>query len=110
MASEQPVPRFFLVLIYVTLAVLALVLAPVASELLIAAVFAAVLWPLQVWLSRKLGGRDSLAAGVMTLAVLLLLLGPLATLVAVILRDGASGLQYVSDTLRSARLAEMIDR
>ncbi len=110
MASEQPVPRFFLVLMYATILLLGVVLAPVATDLLLAAVLAAVLWPLQLWLTGKLRGKSGFAAGITTALVVVVLLGPLAALVTVILRDGSSGVQFVSDTLRGQRLAELLDQ
>src|SRR5689334_11904411 len=99
MASERQVPRFFLALMVLTLALLAWVLLPMASELILAAVLAAVLWPVQVWLTRRLRGRSSLAAGILAVAVVLLLLGPTAALVALVLRDGADGVKFVSETV-----------
>jgi predicted PurR-regulated permease PerM len=108
MTPEQPVPRFFLVLMYGTVLLLAWVLSPVAAELLLAAVLAGVLWPLQKWLARKLRGRDALTSGLITTGVTLVLLGPLTALLAVMVRDADSGVQFVSDTLRGPRVAEMI--
>ncbi len=39
------------------------------------------LWPVQQWLTRHLHGRRGVAAGLITFAVTLLLLGPIAMLV-----------------------------
>jgi predicted PurR-regulated permease PerM len=110
MPSERPVPRFFLLLVAATVVLLGMVLAPIVSELLLAAVLAAVLFPVQAWLTRKLRGQSGLAAGLLTAAVVLLLLGPLAALLAVVVRDGADGLKFVSDTLHGDRLVELLDK
>jgi predicted PurR-regulated permease PerM len=91
-----------------TLALLAWVLLPMASELILAAVLAAVLWPVQVWLTRRLRGRNSLAAGILAVAVVLLLLGPTAALVAVVIRDGADGVKFVSETLRGDAVRDLL--
>jgi predicted PurR-regulated permease PerM len=107
---ERSAPRFFLLLIAVTTIALALVLRPVAAELLVAGVLAAVLWPVQRWLSARLGGRRGIAAGVLTLGVIVLLIGPLAALVALIIRDGSDGLRFVAETARSEPVRQLIDR
>ena len=109
MASEQPVPRFFLLLIAVAALLLALVIFPVISELFLAAVLAGVLWPLQQWLTGRMRGRRGVAAGLLTVAVLLLLIGPVATIGAFVIRDGSDGVRFVSEALRSEEVARMVD-
>jgi predicted PurR-regulated permease PerM len=109
MASERPVPRFFLALIVLTLGLLAWVLFPIFSELILAAVLAAVFWPVQVWLTARVRGRSSLAAGLLSVAVVLLILGPLAALVALVLRDGADGVKFISDTVRGPAVASLLE-
>lgn len=108
MRSEQPVPRFFLALIVVSILLLGLVIRPVASELFLAAVLGGVLWPVQQWLTRRAGGRRGVAAGLITTAAILLLLGPLATTVAFVVRDGSEGVRFVADTARGERVTEIL--
>ncbi|HWM87962.1 MAG TPA: AI-2E family transporter [Kofleriaceae bacterium] len=110
MASEQPVPRFFLVLIAAATLLLVLIVYPMASELLLAAVLAALLWPLRQWLAKRLRGRPNLAAGLVSIGVVVLLLGPLAGLVTMVIRDGADGVRFVSDAVRSEDVAALVDR
>lgn len=109
MASEQPVPRFFLLLIAVAALLLALVIFPVISELFLAAVLAGVLWPLQQWLTRHLRGKRGVAAGLLTVGVVVLLIGPVATIVTFVIRDGSDGVRFVSEALRSQDVARMVD-
>ena len=45
--AEQQLPRFFLALMVLATFLLALVIKPVVTELLLAAILAGVLWPLQ---------------------------------------------------------------
>jgi predicted PurR-regulated permease PerM len=106
--AEQPIPRFFLALMIIAMILLALVIMPVVKELFLAAVFAGVLWPAQQWLSKKLRGRSGLSAGLLTFAVVVLLLGPIATMITFIVRDGADGVKFVSDALRSEDVANLI--
>jgi predicted PurR-regulated permease PerM len=110
MASEKPIPRFFLVLVAGTALLLAMVIRPVASELFLACVLAGVLWPLQQWLTRRFRGRRNVAAGLLTLGVVVLLLGPLATLGAFVIRDGADGVKFVVDALHSEDVERLIEK
>jgi predicted PurR-regulated permease PerM len=106
--AEQPLPRFFLALIIVAIVLLGLVLMPVAKELFLAAVLAGVLWPVQQWLNRRLRRRPGLAAGLITSVVIVLLLGPVATLVTFAIRDGADGLRFASEAVRSDDVARLV--
>jgi predicted PurR-regulated permease PerM len=106
---EQPLPRFFLALMIVATVLLALVIMPVVKELLLAAVFAGVLWPVQQWLSGRLRGRRGLAAGAITFALIVLLLGPVAAIVTLVIRDGADGVRFVQEAVNSSDVARLVD-
>lgn len=108
---ERPAPRFFIVLIAAVALLLALTLRPIISELFLAAVLAAVLWPLQEWLMRRLKlKRRGVVAGAIAFLVVVLILGPLSALVAVVIRDGSDGLRFISETLQSEQVAALVDR
>lgn len=107
--AEQKVPRFFLALMMIAIVLMALVLRPVVTELLLAVVLAGMLWPIQEWLSARLRGRRSLTAGILTFAVVTLLLGPVATMLTLIVRDGADGVAFVSNAARSDDVSALID-
>ncbi|MDX2087488.1 MAG: AI-2E family transporter [Kofleriaceae bacterium] len=109
-SREKPVPRFFLGLLVLATVLVGAVLRPVAKELLLAAVLASILWPLQRRLTVWCRGRRGVAAGVLTFLLIVLLLGPVATIVTVIISDGAAGVQFVSDTLRSEQVADLVGR
>jgi predicted PurR-regulated permease PerM len=108
MAREQPVPRFFLILITAATLLLGMVIFSIASELFLAAVLAGVLWPLQQWLSRRLRGRRGVAAGLLTVGVVLVLVGPVATIATFVIRDGSDAVRFVSTALRSQDVAELV--
>jgi predicted PurR-regulated permease PerM len=86
--SQRSVPAFFWFLLIGAALLVGAVIAPMVRELLLAVVLASVLWPVEVWLTKKFRGRRSMAAGVITLLVVVIVLGPLAMLIAVIIRDG----------------------
>jgi predicted PurR-regulated permease PerM len=109
MAREQPVPRFFLILIVAAALLLGMVIFPIASELFLAAVLAGVLWPLQQWLSRRMRGRRGLAAGLLTVGVVVVLVGPVAMIAAYVIRDGSDAVRFVSTALRSEDVARLVD-
>ncbi|HEY5928349.1 MAG TPA: AI-2E family transporter [Kofleriaceae bacterium] len=106
--AEQPIPRFFLALMIIATVLLALVIMPVAKELLLAAVLAGVLWPVQQWLTKRVRGRRGIAAGLLTFAVIVLLLGPIATILTFVIRDGADGVKFVTDALHSEDVKNLI--
>ena len=106
---EQPLPRFFLVLMVVAMLLVGLVIMPVVKALLLAVVFAGVLWPVQQWLSKRMRGKRGLAAGLLTFTVIVLLLGPVAAMVTFVLRDGADGVRFISEAVRSDATASLVD-
>jgi predicted PurR-regulated permease PerM len=105
MPTEQSVPRFFLVLIAAAMVLLALVIYPVVSELFLAAVLAGVLWRPRKWLAARLRGRRVAAAGILTIGVGILLLGPLATLVTYVSSDA---LRFVASTAASTDFSDVL--
>lgn len=106
--SERRVPLFFLFLLIAAAVLVGAVIAPMIRELLLAVVLASVLRPVQVWLTKRLRGRRGFAAGIITLLVVVIVLGPLAMLVAVIIRDGADGVRFLLDTLHSQPVADLV--
>lgn len=107
--AEQRVPRFFLALMIIAIVLMALVARPIVTELLLAVVLAGMLWPLQEWLSGRFRGRRSLAAGILTFGVVILLVGPVATIVTMVIRDAGDAVTFVSDAARSDDVAKLID-
>lgn len=106
--AEQPVPRFFLALMIGAIVLVALVARPLVTELVLAAVLAGVLWPLQQRLSRHLRGKRTIAATALTLAVVGALLGPVAIIATFVIRDGADGVRFVSEALHSNDVAKLV--
>ncbi|MEO8702130.1 MAG: AI-2E family transporter [Kofleriaceae bacterium] len=106
--SERPAPVFFLVLLVGAALFVGAVIAPMVRELLLAVVLASVLWPVQVWLAKRCRGRRGIAAGIICVVVVLIVIGPLAMLVAVIIRDGADGVRFVLDTVHSQPVADLV--
>lgn len=110
MTAERRPPIFFVFLVVVAAALLGAVLLPIARELVVAATIAAVLWPLQEWLTARLGGRRGVAAAVLTIASIILLVGPLTTLIALIVRQGDDGLAFINVTARGPVVTDYISR
>jgi predicted PurR-regulated permease PerM len=106
--AERPVPHFLVGLMILATLLLALVIRPIVTELILAAVLAGVLWPVQQRLARRLRGRRNLAAGTLTAAVVIALLGPVAIITAFVVRDGADGVAFVSDALHSDDVARLV--
>ncbi len=102
--------RFFIALMVGTMVALGLVLFKLGAALLLAAVLAAMLWPLQQWLSRKFRGRRSAAAGVLVFATISLIVTPLVGFSAVIVREATSGAKFVIDTVNRDGLEGLVDK
>lgn len=101
-------PPFFLVLVAAAALLVAALIAPLFRELLLALVLASVFRPVEAWLTRRFRGRRAISAGILVFLTVLIVIGPLAGLIAVLVRDGADGVQFVLDTLHSPRVAEII--
>ena len=98
-----------IVLVVLSLILLALVIYPFASSLFLAAVLAAALAPWTERLAQRLRGRRQLAAGIVTLGVLLLLVVPLTAVTLSLGREVVAGVEYVRDTLRSEGVTGLIN-
>lgn len=101
-------PIFFLALLVGAAALVGAVIAPMIRELLLAVVLASVLRPVQDWLTKLLRARRGLAAGIITLLVVVIVLGPFAMLVAVVIRDGSDGVRFVLDTVHGHGVADLV--
>jgi len=100
--------RFLFVLLLASLGLVGYVAWPLATALLLAAVLAVVLAPLQTYLKRAFRGRDGLAAGLLVLAVLFLVVGPLLGLTAFLVKEAADGVRFIMDTVKSDGVAGLI--
>jgi predicted PurR-regulated permease PerM len=102
--------RFLFVLLIASMVLVAMVARPIALAIFMAAVLAVVLAPLQARLARRLGGRQNLAAAILVAAVMLLLVGPLAALSAVVVKEVSEGARFVVETVRGEGMSGLIDR
>jgi len=108
--QELAARRFLLALVVLSVAAVAYVAWPLATALLLAAVFAVVLRPVQERLTRLFRGRRSLAAGILVLAVLFLVVGPLLGLTAFLVKEATEGIRFIVDTVRSEGVTGLIER
>lgn len=109
MSRDLAARRFLFILLIASLALVGYVAWPLATALLLAAVLAVVLAPVQAWLKRALRGRDGVAAGVLVLAVLFLVVGPLLGLTAFLVKEAADGVRFIIDTVKSDGVAGLVD-
>lgn len=102
--------RIFVLLIVTSLVLVAVTLRPFAQGLFAAAVFAALLWRVQPRLAQLLGGRPHLAASLLCVAVALLVVGPVASLAAYVVREALQGAQAAATLLRQEGLTGLVER
>jgi predicted PurR-regulated permease PerM len=109
MPNTRPARRFFFLLLAAVSILFAIVARPIASALFLAAVLAGVLWPLHRWLSARLRERRSLSAGALVILVLMTLVGPTVAFSAFAIEEGANGVRFVSQTVRSEGVLGLVD-
>jgi len=101
--------RFVLYLLAgVAVAMLALLITPFATPLLVAAVLAGALFPWNERLATTLRGRRRLAAVLMTLVVLLAILLPVAYLALLALQQVGAGIEWVKQAVQSDGLSGLV--
>jgi len=110
MTSDRTRQRFFVILLLLSVLLFALVMQPLAYSLLMAAVLTGVFWPIQRWLTVKLRGRAQLSAGLIVLATVLALVGPVTGFVAFAVDEAITGVAFVNETLRDQGLDGLIER
>jgi predicted PurR-regulated permease PerM len=108
--DRDPGRRFLFVLLLLSIVLVAFVARPIAEAIFMAAVMAVVLAPAQERLAGWLGGRPQLAAALLVLAVLVLVVGPLAGLSAVVIKEAADGVRFVTETIRSEGVGGLLER
>jgi predicted PurR-regulated permease PerM len=106
--SERTARWTIIVLTILALALMIVIIRPFASALFVAAVLAGALQPWYERFARRLRGRRQLAAALVTVAVTLVVVIPVASLTVVLAREAADGVAYVRDTLRSEGTAGLV--
>ncbi len=109
MRREQLFAAFFFVAFCFLLYQFYLILSDFIGPLSYAALLAFIFYPLCNALKRLLGGRDGLAAAVMTAATLLLVVAPTFYLLTVITTESVSLYEILRDFVTSSKLQETLD-
>ena len=110
MFADPSFRRVINVLTGAALLLAALLIQPFWKALLVAAVLAAVLRPAMEWLAPRLRRRRHLAAILITTAVVLAVLIPLATLATLIVAETIQGVAWLRAALESQGMAGLLDR
>lgn len=112
MATELAARRFLFAMLIGALALVGWVFLPLLGSMLLAGGLAALFWPFNLRLARRLGRKRgrSLAAGLITFAVLVLLVGPVIALSAYLVKQTNEGLRFLAETARSEGVSGLIKR
>jgi predicted PurR-regulated permease PerM len=97
-----------IVLTVLALGLMAVIVRPFASALFVAAVLAGALHPWYQRFAARLRGRRQLAAVAVTVAVMLVVVIPVASLTVFLAREAADGVAYVRTTLRSEGVSGLV--
>lgn len=110
MATVDSSRRGILVLLIAALVLLAVMVRPLFSALLLAAVLAALIWPLHQRFSQKIGGRVRLSAALWLFGVVTLILGPMVAFVVFAISEAIQGFTFLAETFRSGGMQGLIER
>ena len=102
--------RFLVVLLIGSVALVGLTGWPIAEALFLAGVLAVALTPLQRRLAARLGGRRKLAAGILVVALFLLVIGPVVGMSAYMVKEATEGVRFIMDTVRGEGVTGLIER
>lgn len=108
MTSDPAARRVLLALTVAALLLAGLLVWPFWGAVLVAAVLAAVLRPAMEWLAARMRRRRHLAAALITLALLLAVSVPLATLATVLVSESIDGVAWLRTALESEGVAGLI--
>jgi predicted PurR-regulated permease PerM len=110
MTREQLFAAFFFVAFLYLLYQFYLILSFFVGPLSYAGLLAFICYPLHTRLRRALNGREGLAAGLMTAAVVLLVILPTISLLTMITTESVSLYRDLEEFVRSGRLQDMMER
>jgi predicted PurR-regulated permease PerM len=110
MPTETHARRFIVLLLVAAAALTVLLVTPFWAALFLAAVIAAALRSWMEWLSRHLGGRRALAAGILTLGVLLAVILPFGGFGALVIGQILTGVQWFREALQSEGITGLVAR
>jgi predicted PurR-regulated permease PerM len=99
MANAATAQRVLVVLAILAIVLSAIVLRPFFTALLLAAVLAGTLHPGMERLTRRLAGRRAVAGGLLTFAVLMAVVIPVAALTASVVKEIADGVEWLREQL-----------
>ncbi len=108
--SEQHSRVLLVVLLVAAVALTGVIISPFWQAIFLAAVLAAALRPPMEWLALRLRGRRTLAAAIVTLALLFVVLLPLAGLGAIVVQQIADGIQWLRETIQSEGVRGLLER
>ncbi|MCK5942901.1 MAG: AI-2E family transporter [Planctomycetes bacterium] len=107
--SNQRIPGFVLLLVGISSALLAILIAPFAASFFAAAVLAGVMHPAQEALAARLGGRGGLAALLLTIGVVVLVVGPMAGLCVFVAKQATALFATGVETYRERGVEGLIE-
>ncbi len=108
MATQQGSRRIFIGLIVVSIALVFLVISPFFEAFFLAAVLAGAFHGMHKWLTRRLRGKSGLAAGLISLGMVLALLLPVAAITAFVVSKIIEGVNFISTLVQQRGLEGLL--
>lgn len=110
MTPSRHAPRLIVALLLAAVALTLLILSPFWVAIFFAAVLAAAFRPWMEWCSARLRGRRELAAGLLTLALVVVVVAPVVTFGAVAVRGALDGVAWLREALNSEGIWGLVSR
>jgi len=107
--SDQRERRIFVLLIALAILLLGAIVLPFWQAIALAAVLAGAIHPLYLGLERWMRGRSKLAAALITVAMVLVLLVPVAVITTFAIKEGIEGARFLSQTMRTGGVGALLD-
>jgi predicted PurR-regulated permease PerM len=101
--------RTFILLIVLSIVLLGVIVRPLSEALFFACVLAGTLYPIQVWLRKKLRNRPQTSAGMLCAVVLLALVAPFGGLAAFAVKESIDGARFIAKTVQSEGVQGLLD-
>jgi predicted PurR-regulated permease PerM len=108
MASASAARVFLIVLAVLAVVLVAAVVQPFAEALFLAAVIAGALLPWMERLTARFRGRRNLAGAILTFAVLMVVVLPIAAFAATVVSQIVDGVEWLNEQLRSEGIAGLV--
>jgi predicted PurR-regulated permease PerM len=108
--GDRTARRSFFALFGIVAVLVAIIARRFVGPLFVAAILAVIVWPAHQRLTRRLGGRRTVSAGIWAIAMLVVIVGPAVPIAIAIVNDAVEGVQFIAKTLHGEGAEGLLQR